>query len=144
MANDLWIVLGFGPVLCVGAAGFVQRRRRMWRFAARAVFPRPNGNGPTGIVDIEAAERQPGMLLRRMRAYRRAPYNFVSSCIKNAAEFDRCLDLATALGLRIGELSGALIAAPRERERIPRPDPAERVADAGFPGHPEIPGGSCG
>ena len=58
------------------------------------------------------------MLLRRMRAYSRAPYNFASSRIRNDAEFERCLDLATALGLHIGELSGACIAPPIERERI--------------------------
>lgn len=53
-----------------------------------------------------------------MRAYRRAPYNFASSRISNDAEFERCVDLATVLGLRIGELSGASIGAPRERERM--------------------------
>jgi hypothetical protein len=117
MANDFWIFLGLGPVLCIGA-GLVQRRRRMRRTAATAAFTRPDGNGVAGTLDLQAAERQLGMILRRMRAYRRAPYNFASSRIRNEAEFDRCLDLATMLGLRIGELSGAVIAAPMERERI--------------------------
>ena len=45
----------------------------------------------------QAAERQLGMLLRRMRVYQRAPYEFAASRIQNDAEFERCLDLATAL-----------------------------------------------
>ena len=118
MANNLWIIVGFGPVLCVGPAVAFAKRRRAWRTAARAAFTRPDRNGPAGVLEVEGAERQLGMLLRRMRAYRRTPYNFVSSRIRNDAEFEHCLDLATMLGLRIGELSGASIATPRERERI--------------------------
>ena len=118
MANDLWILVGFGPVLCAGSAVAFAEGRRAWRTAARVAFTRPDTNGPAGVLDVEGAERQLGMLLRRMRAYRRAPYNFASSRISNDAEFERCLDLATILGLRIGELSGASTAAPRERERM--------------------------
>src|SRR5271166_6173729 len=68
--------------------------------------------------DLKAAERQLGMLLRRMRAYRRAPYDFASSRISDDADFERCLDLATAVSLRIAELTGAPVASPRERERV--------------------------
>ena len=118
MANDLWILVGFGPVLCAGSAVAFAGGRRAWRSAARVAFTRPDTNGLAGVLDLECAERQLGMLLRRMRVYRRAPYNFASSRISNDAEFERCLDLATILGLRIGELSGASTAAPRERERM--------------------------
>ena len=118
MANDLWILVGFGPVVCAGSAVAFAEGRRAWRTAARVAFTRPDTNGPAGVLEVEGAERQLGMLLRRMRAYRRAPYNFASSRISNDAEFERCVDLATVLGLRIGELSGASIGAPRERERM--------------------------
>jgi hypothetical protein len=118
MANDLWILVGFGPVLCIGPVVAFAERRRAWKAAARKPFTPPDRNGPAGALDLERTERQLGMLLRRMRAYTRAPYNFASSRIRSDAEFERCLDLATALGLHIGELSGACIAAPRERERM--------------------------
>ena len=105
-------------MLCAGSAVAFAEGRRAWRSAARVAFARPDTNGPAGVLEVERAERQLGMLLRRMRAYRRAPYNFASSRISNDAEFERCVDLATVLGLRIGELSGASIGAPRERERM--------------------------
>ena len=118
MADDLWILVGFGAVLCVGLAVVLAEGRRASRAAAREALTPRDRNGPAGALDVARVERQLGMLLRRMRAYSRAPYNFASSRIRNDAEFERCLDLATALGLHIGELSGACIAAPIERERI--------------------------
>jgi hypothetical protein len=118
VANDLWILIGFGPVLCIGPAVAFAGGRRAGRAAAREALTRPDGNGPAGAVDVAGAERQLGMLLRRMRAYTRAPYNFANSRMSSDAEFERCLDLATALCLHIGELSGACIATPRERERM--------------------------
>ena len=117
MANDLWILVGCGPVLFLGPAVALAERRRAGTGARRGACTPPDRNGPGGRLDV-VHERQLGMLLRRMRAYRRAPYEFASSRIRNDAEFECCLDLATALGLQIGELSGACIAAPRERERM--------------------------
>jgi hypothetical protein len=120
MIDDLWTVASFGPALCVGtAAAFAKRRRRIRRSAAAALTP-PDDDKRAAYVpqNIEAAEGQLGMVLRRMRAYRRAPYDFAKSRIFTDTEFEHCLDLATALGIRIGELSGALSDAPEERERI--------------------------
>ena len=118
MANNLWIIVGLGPVLSVGPAVAFAKRRRAWRTAARAAFIRPDGNGPAGVPRGRRRRASTGHAASSMRAYRRTPYNFASSRIRNDAEFEHCLDLATMLGLRIGELSGASIATPRERERI--------------------------
>jgi hypothetical protein len=112
MAN--WILAALSPVLCIGPTVAVAQRGRGQSRAAARSLPAALHLAP----DLEAAERQLGLLLRRMRAYRRAPYDCARSRIRNDAEFEGCLDLATALGLRIGELSGAPMAAPRERERI--------------------------
>jgi hypothetical protein len=121
MTYDFWIIAALGPVLCVGTAVAFATRRRSWRAVTQAAFTLPDGSGQPAEylpTSVEAAERQLGMLLRRMRAYWRAPYDFASSRIVNDTDFERCLDLATALGIRIEELSGGLIAAPAERERI--------------------------
>lgn len=142
MADTFWILAGFSPILCLGTAVAVaKRRRRAWRGAANEAFAQSDDSGPNCkylAPDIEAAERELGMVLRRMRAYRCAPYDFASSRIRNDAEFEHCLDLATALGLRIGGLSGASIDAPTERERIrdqilqslsPRPNALIRASE---------------
>lgn len=121
MTNDLWMIASLGPVLCVGTAVAFVSRRRTWKAATEVAFTPPNGSGPAAeylAPSIEAAERQLGMLLRRMRAHQRAPYDFANSRIFSDTEFERCLDLATGLGIRIEELSGGSIAAPAERERI--------------------------
>jgi hypothetical protein len=118
MANSLWVLVAVSPVLCVGPKVIAVKRRRGASPEAAARSP---GSWPAGeylAPDIEAAERQLGLLLRRMRAYQRAPYAFASSRIRDDVEFERCLDLATALSLRIADLNGAAVAQPRERERI--------------------------
>ena len=123
MPNGFWILAGFGPVLYAGTAIAVARRRGVRPPATEAAFTRSGryrsaGKPPT-TVDIESAERQLGMLLRRLRVYRRAPYDFTTSRISNEAEFERCLDLATTLSIRIEELSGAaIVPAERIREQI--------------------------
>jgi hypothetical protein len=121
MIDDLWTIASLGPALCLGTVvAFARRRRRIGSSAAAASKPPDEDKRAVRCVphDIEAAEGQLGMVLRRMRAYRRAPYDFAKSRIFNDTEFERCLDLATALGIRIAELSGALSEAPEERERI--------------------------
>ena len=57
------------------------------------------------------------VLLRRMRAHLRDPYDFAASRIASEAAFEDCLDRATALGTRIAELGGAAPANQAERER---------------------------
>ena len=111
MVDDLWILVAFAAVLCVGLAVAFVEGRCASRAAARKASTRPDIKGAAGALDVARVERQLGMLLRRMRAYRRAPYDFASSRIGNGGEFERCLDLATALGLHIGELSAP--ASPR-------------------------------
>jgi hypothetical protein len=118
MANGLWMLVAASPVLCVGPTVIAAKRRRR---ASPAAATRSHGSWPAGeylAPDIEAAERQLGVLLRRMRAYQRAAHAFASSRIRDDVEFERCLDLATALSLRIADLNGAAVAQPRERERI--------------------------
>ena len=57
------------------------------------------------------------VLLRRMRAYLRDPYDFAVSRIAGEAGFEECLDRAAALGTRIAELGGAAPVTQAERER---------------------------
>jgi hypothetical protein len=57
------------------------------------------------------------VLLRRMRAHLRDPYDFTISRIAGEAGFEECLDRAAALGTRIAELGGAAPASQAERER---------------------------
>ena len=57
------------------------------------------------------------VLLRRMRAHLRDPYDFAASRIASEAAFEDCLDRAAALGTRIAELGGAAPATQAERER---------------------------
>ena len=49
MANDVWILVGFGPVLCAGSAVAFAEGRRAWRTAARVAFTRPDTNGSAGV-----------------------------------------------------------------------------------------------
>ena len=57
------------------------------------------------------------VLLRRMRAHLRDPYDFTVSRIAGEAGFEECLDRAAALGTQIAELGGATSASLAERER---------------------------
>ena len=143
MANDVWILVGFGPVLCAGSAVAFAEGRRAWRSAARVAFTRPDTNGPAGVLDVEGAERQLGMLLRRMRAYRRAPYNFASSRISNDAEFERCLDLATDTWPSHRRAQRCLDRRTEGARAHAGSDPAESIAAVGFLGRSETPGRSC-
>jgi hypothetical protein len=121
MAHGLWMVASFAPLLCVGAVIAFARGRRTFGATRDPAWEPPDSREDGAEYrppSIEAAERQLGMLLRRMRVYQRAPYEFAASRIQNDAEFERCLDLATALSIRIGELSGGVIAEAGEPERI--------------------------
>ena len=89
-----------------GAGGV---RRRTPRWLHRAGVPL----SPT----IEDAERRMAVLLRRMRAHLRDPYDFTVSRIADEAGFEECLDRAAALGTQIAELGGAPPASQAERER---------------------------
>jgi hypothetical protein len=57
------------------------------------------------------------VLLRRMRAHLRDPYDYAASRVASEAAFEDCLDRAAALGTRIAELGGAASASQAERER---------------------------
>jgi hypothetical protein len=57
------------------------------------------------------------VLLRRMRAHLRDPYDFTASRIADEAGFEECLSRAAALGTQIAELGGAPAASLAERER---------------------------
>ena len=114
------MLASFAPILFAGSAvAFAGGRRRRH---GTDIVPEPQRTTPPAgeylPPSIEAAERQLGMLLRRMRAFERAPYAFSSSRILDDTEFERCLDAATALSIRIAELSGGVTPGPAERERI--------------------------
>lgn len=122
MIQDFWLVASFGPVLCIGTAITVaEARRRASRRAMQATSAQSDQSRQAReylAPSIESAERQLGILLRRMRSYMRAPYAFEESRIRDAADFERCLDLATALCLRREELSGGSAPSPLQRERV--------------------------
>ncbi len=102
----------------VAALGRYQRRQQAAAHSAGmvAVGGRPSQEHhlpPT----IEAAEREMAMLLRRMRAFLRNPYDYAASRIVGDAAFETCLDRAGILGAQIAELGGAAPASSSEHER---------------------------
>ena len=80
-----------------------------------------------------------GLLLRRMRAHLRDPWDRAASRIAGEAEFEGCLDRAVLLAARIAELGGAAPADLDERERtrglIMQALMAGRRVAAGAPAH---------
>jgi hypothetical protein len=120
MADALWSLIGFSAALASLAAGLAVTlaRHRRWR-AARVAgccgAPRRDYHLPP---TIEAAECEMAVLLRRLRAHLRDPYDFTASRITSEAAFEECLDLAAALGARIAELGGAAPVGPAGRERM--------------------------
>jgi hypothetical protein len=104
----LWALAGFGAASAPLAAGFattlVRRRRRPARPAPTAGCTAQEY--PLALT-IEDAERRMAVLLRRMRAYLRDPYDFTASRIADEAGFEDCLGRAAALGTQIAELGGA-------------------------------------
>ncbi len=115
----MWFVADFSPVLLMTTA-VAFRRRRSWRSPIPELPPPPQRGAQTEALPptIEAAERQLGMLLRRMRAYQRSPYDTAQSRIRDEEDFERCLDLATLLSIRVTEFGGGLITTSGERERV--------------------------
>ena len=121
MADPLWMLAGLAAISVaslVVALGWYRRRRQA---AARAADRSTLGGGASQEFHlpptIEAAEREMAMLLRRMRAYLRDPYDYATSRIVDEAAFETCLDCAGILGARIAELGGAAPAGPLEHER---------------------------
>ena len=120
MVQGLLMLASFAPIVLVGSAvAFAGGRRRR---SGTEMVPDALQIAEPGAeylpASIEAAERQLGMLLRRMRAFERAPYAFSASRILDDAEFERCLDAVTVLSIHIAELSGGITPGPAERERI--------------------------
>ena len=121
MLRELCVCASFSPAVFVGTAvALASYRRRAARAEDDCGTPasRDTGSASPAPPSIEDAERQLGILLRRMRAYLQSPYDFAASRIRSAAEFERCLDLATALYLALDELSGAPPATAADRERV--------------------------
>lgn len=119
MADLLWALAGVGAASAPLAAGFATAlvRRRRWR-AKHAALPTDCTEPDYHLsLTIEAAERRMAVLLRRMQAHLRDPYDFAASRIASEAAFEDCLDRAAALGTRIAELGGAAPASQAERER---------------------------
>jgi hypothetical protein len=116
----MWVVADYCPVLCMATTAVFPRRRRTRRATPPPPVPQNGGEGGVECLpsSTEAAERQLGMLLRRMRAYKRAPYDFARSRILHDSDFEHCLDQATLLSIRVAEFGGDLVATSEERERI--------------------------
>jgi hypothetical protein len=122
VADPFWVLAGLGAASAPLTAGLVSavawRRRRR---AARVALTIGSGTPPQEYhlpPTVEAAEREMAVLLRRLRAHLRDPYDFPASRITSEAAFEECLDLAAALGARIAELGGAAPVGPAERERM--------------------------
>jgi hypothetical protein len=110
----LWALAGLGAASAPFVAANLVRRQRRARAALAAVCTAPEYPlSPT----IEDAERRMAVLLRRMRAHLRDPYDFTVSRIADEAGFEECLGRAAALGTQIAELGGATSASLAERER---------------------------
>jgi hypothetical protein len=120
LADLLWVFAGLGTsaVLLAASYALTLLRRRRWRAAYTA--PLIDGTAPDHHLEltIEDAERRMAVLLRRMRAHLRDPYDFAVSRISSEAAFEDCLDRAAALGTRIAELGGAAPASQAEHERM--------------------------
>ncbi len=118
MADQISALAGLVAAVAPLAAGFAVRarsRRRQTVAVAGARAPDHQYHLPP---TIEAAEREMAVLLRRMRAYLRDPYDYTASRIPDEAAFEACLDLAGTLGSRIAELGGAAPASQAEHERM--------------------------
>ncbi|MCB4823294.1 hypothetical protein [Roseicella aerolata] len=121
MADPLWALAGLGAASAPLAACLVAALARRRRRAARAALMIGSGTPPQAYhlpPTIEAAEREMAVLLRRLRAHLRDPYDFPASRITSETAFEECLERATALGARIAELGGAAPVGPAERERM--------------------------
>ena len=119
MPDLLWALAGLGAAAAPLAAGLATTlvRRRRWRAARAALSVGCTAPEYQLSPTIEDAERRMAVLLRRMRAHLRDPYDFTVSRVAGEAAFEDCLDRAAALGTRIAELGGATPASPVERER---------------------------
>lgn len=109
----------------VGAGVFaVIRSRHRMRTTAfiRLTFVAPSKEESHGVSDVptvKVAEHHLGLVYRRMRTYLQDPYDFARSRIKDDAGFERSLDLAVALSIRISDLGGAAVAGEEEaREQV--------------------------
>lgn len=114
MPDLLWALAGLGAASAPLVATLVRRRRRPPCAALAAGCTPPEY--PLSLT-IEDAERRMAVLLRRMRAHLRDPYDFTVSRIADEAGFEECLGRAAALGTQIAELGGATSASLAERER---------------------------
>ncbi len=133
MAEPLWaalaVGLGVGPaplaaagLAATGLAGALARRRRTRRAADRAAIAAgaaaERGREYHLPATIEAAERELGLLARRLRAHLRDPWDYAASRVAGEDAFEGCLDRAVLLAARVAELGGAAPAGPAERERM--------------------------
>src|SRR4051794_10267614 len=102
LADLLWALAGLGAASAPLAAGFATTlaRRRRWRAAHVAPAAGCTELDHHLSLTIEDAERRMAVLLRRMRAHLRDPYDYAASRIANEAAFEDCLDRAAALGTR--------------------------------------------
>lgn len=103
--------------MLIASCAIILVRRRRWRAARIAPVADCTTLDHYLSPTIEDAERRMAVLLRRMRAYLRDPYDFATSRVSSEAEFEDCLNRAAALGTRIAELGGAAPASQAEQER---------------------------
>lgn len=116
-ADPLWVLASLASAVVSVAMYFAVRVRQGQRQETIAAHCLAQGRDYHLPPTIEAAEREIAVLLRRMRAYLRDPYDFGASRITCEAGFEECLDRAAALGDRIAELGGAAPGGQAERER---------------------------
>lgn len=125
IASMLLVLPSFAISSLVGVGVFAvirrQHRIRTTAFIRQAFVapPKEESHGVSDVPTIKAAEHQLGLVCRRMRAYLQDPYDFARSRIKDDADFERSLDLAVALSIRISDLGGEAMAGGKEaREHV--------------------------
>ena len=124
MSDELWVVAELGPVLCIATALALALRRHPGQAEAEGSPMQEDDDAASGshlAPDLGAAERQLGMLLRRMRAYRRTPHDYARSAHSPRHGVSAVSEpSATALSIRVTEFTGASVSGPEEHERIRR------------------------
>ncbi len=106
------IVLLFSVGTLIGLVGiglFISLRQKAeLRVRAAAMFQPPQSASTELGASLGEAERELGLLYRRMEAYLRDPYDFARSRIRDDESFDRNLDFAVALNLHVTALVGGV------------------------------------
>ncbi|WP_157033756.1 hypothetical protein [Belnapia moabensis] len=97
----IFLLFGLGLIMAA-------RQRAELRVQAAAMFQPPRSASVELGASLDEAERELGLLYRRMEAYLWDPYDFTRSRIRDDESFDRNLDFAVALNLHVAALASGV------------------------------------